>query len=244
MKLATTTGDFGAYAADAIEAIGYIREAGFRYADINFGKDHFRRIGIYSEDWKSYCAALCARAKELDMGLVQAHAPMGKPLDDPDGSFLADTMRCVHACGELGIPNLVIHSGYLPGISIAETYARNAEFYAPLLSAAAECGVNVLVENFNKMCVSGVYWIDNAPDLLAQIEYVDHPLFQAVWDAGHNNMQEMSQAEGLRILGSHVKAIHVQDNMGDRDSHMVPFTGTLSMDSLMHGLQVHLTLQA
>ena len=81
-----------------------------------------------------------------------------------------------------------------------------------------------------------LYWIDNAPDLLAQIEYVDHPLFQAVWDAGHNNMQEMSQAEGLRILGSHVKAIHVQDNMGDRDTHMTPFTGNMSMDSLMQGL--------
>lgn len=237
MKLATTTGDFGAYAANAIEAIGYIREAGFRYADINFGKDHFRRIGIYSEDWKSYCADLSARAKELDMGLVQAHAPMGKPLDDPEGIFLAETLRCVHACGELGIPNLVVHSGYLPGIGISETFARNAEFYAPLLTAAAECGVNVLVENFNKMCVPGMYWIDNASDLLGLINYIDHPNFHAVWDAGHGNLQDMPQHEELAILGSHVRALHIQDNMGDHDTHLMPMRGTLNLDSLMTGLQ-------
>ena len=237
MKLATTTGDFGAYAANGIEAIGYIRESGFRYADMNFGKDHFHRIGIYGEDWKVYCADLVARAKELDMGLVQAHAPMGKPLADPDGSFLADTMRCVHACGELGIPNLVVHSGYLPGIGIAETYARNAEFYAPLLSAASACGVNILVENFNKMCVPGMYWIDNARDLLGLIEYIDHPNFHAVWDAGHGNLQEMPQHEELAVLGDHVRALHIQDNMGDHDTHLMPLRGTLNMDSLMHGLQ-------
>lgn len=237
MKLATTTGDFGGYAKTVAEAIAYIRAAGFRYADLNLGKDHYHRNGIYSEEWKGYCRSLSARAAELGIGLVQAHAPMGRPLADPDGSFLADTLRCVHACAELGIENLVVHSGYLPAIGREETFARNAQFYAPLLSAAAEGGVNVLVENFNKMCVPGMYWIDNARDLLGLIEYIDHPNFHAVWDAGHGNLQDMPQHEELAILGSHVRALHIQDNMGDDDSHMMPLRGTLNLDSLMTGLQ-------
>ena len=68
------------------------------------------------------------------------------------------------------------------------------------------------------------------------IECVNHPLFHAVWDTGHANMQEMPQDEALRILGSHVCALHIQDNFGDVDSHLVPFLGTLNMDAVMTGL--------
>ncbi len=46
----------------------------------------------------------------------------------------------------------------------------------------------------------------------------------------------MPQQEALRILGSHVYALHVQDNMGERDQHFAPFFGTMNPDSLMQGL--------
>ena len=86
------------------------------------------------------------------------------------------------------------------------------------------------------MTVEDLYWVDNAPDLLAMIEYVDHPLFHAVWDVGHANMQKMPQDEALRMLGEHVRALHIHDNMGVSDSHMTPFLGTLNLDSIMNGL--------
>ena len=239
MKIATTTGDFSAYTHDQAEAMRYIYEAGFRYMDYNFGMDYPERTGVYGENWQEYAADLKRQADELGVKFVQSHAPMGRPLtEDPEEykQFIADNIRCIEACAILGIPSVVVHSGYRVGLTKEETFACNKEFFMPLLEAAERVNVMVLVENFNKMNKENLYWIDNAADLLAQIECVGHPLFQAVWDAGHNNMQEQSQAEGLRILGSRVKAIHVQDNMGDRDSHMVPFTGTMSMDSLMHGL--------
>ena len=58
----------------------------------------------------------------------------------------------------------------------------------------------------------------------------------AVWDTGHGNLQDMPQHEALRVLGSEVYALHVQDNLGDTDSHLAPFFGTLDLDSLMQGL--------
>ena len=87
------------------------------------------------------------------------------------------------------------------------------------------------------MCVDGLYWIDNAPDLLEMIETVNHPLFHAVWDVGHANMQDMPQDEALRILGGHIRGLHVHDNMGDADTHLAPFLGTSSMDAVMSGLK-------
>lgn len=236
MKLATTTGDFFGYTASQAESMKCIKNSGFHFADYNFGCDYGNRTGVYSDNYKEHFENIAKAAQELDIKLIQAHSPMGKPLDPDNGQFIADTIRCVDACGAWGIQNLVVHSGYSYGLTPKETFSRNREFFMPILEAAEKYGVNILVENFNKMSKEGLYWIDNAPDLLAMIECVDHPLFHAVWDTGHANMQDMPQDEALRIMGSHVRALHVQDNMGDRDSHLTPFLGTLNLDSLMNGL--------
>lgn len=236
MKLATTTGDFYWVTKSQTASLKHIREAGFRYADYSFGCDLNERTGVYAGDWRGYLDEVASAADGLGIRLIQAHAPMGKPLAQDNAGFIADTIRCVEACGAWGIPNLVVHSGYTPGLTREETYRQNGEFFKPILECAERYGVNILVENFNKMCVDGLYWIDNAPDLLAMIEHVNHPLFHAVWDVGHANMQEMPQDEALRMLGSHVRALHIQDNMGDTDSHLTPFLGTLNLDAVMNGL--------
>ena len=166
MKLATTTGDLWAHTRNQKESIKLFPQTGFKNLDYNFGCDYGGRTGVYSEDYKTYFEEVKRAAEDAGVKLVQAHSPMGRPIAPDNEAFIADTLRCVEACGEWGIENLVVHSGYLPGLSVEETYARNKEFYAPLLECAEKYGVNILVENFNKMCVDGLYWIDNAPELL------------------------------------------------------------------------------
>ena len=236
MKLASTTGDFYKYTHSHAEALRLLHEAGFRYADMNFGGGYAERVGVYAEDYKRYFEEIALVAQSIGIKLIQGHAPMGKPLAEDNKQFIQDTIRCIDACGAWGIPNLVVHSGYVAGLTSKETFAKNKEFFMPLLEAAEKYGVNILVENFNKMEVPGLYWIDNAPDLLEMVEHVNHPLFHAVWDTGHANMQEMPQDEALRLLGSHVRALHVQDNLGNKDAHLAPFSGTMNLDSVMHGL--------
>jgi len=237
MKLATTTGDFSWYVSDQAETIAYIANAGFRYLDYNFERDYRERTGVYCEGARTYGERLRRQADKFGVQFVQAHAPMGAPIAEDNQNFIQDTIRCVELCHELSIPNLVVHSGYLPNLTMEETFEKNKAFFRKILQVAENYGINILVENFDKMCIDCIYWIDNAPDLLKLIEYVDHPLFHAVWDAGHGNMQPMPQHESLNILGKHIYALHIQDNMGEKDEHRPPFFGTLSLDSLMHGLK-------
>lgn len=236
MKLATTTSDFYRYTGSSAESLRLIRAAGFKYADMSFCSEYVSRDGIFADGYEKYVENIAKTADEVGIKLVQAHSPMGAPLADDGGRFIADTIRCIDACGAWKIPNIVVHSGYEMGLTKEETLGRNKEFFMPLLEAAEKHGVNILVENFNRMCVPGLYWIDNAPDLLEMIECVNHPLFHAVWDVGHANMQPMPQDEALRLLGGHVRALHIQDNLEDTDSHLLPFLGTLSLDSVMCGL--------
>jgi sugar phosphate isomerase/epimerase len=235
MKLATTTSDFQNYTDSQAETLKYIRNAGFQYADYNFCIDHRKKNGVYSENFQNYFDEMNKAAETHNVKLVQAHSPMGRPLDD-GGQLLNDTLRCVDACGAWGIPNLVVHSGYMPGISAEETLLPNKEFFMPLLERAERYGLNILVENFNKMYLDGWWWIDNATDLKKMVELVNHPLFHAVWDVGHANLQEMPQDEELRLLGSHVRALHIHDNMSDSDDHLAPYLGNLNFDSVMTGL--------
>ena len=238
MKIATTTADFAAYTSSQTEAMEYIRQAGFKYIDYNFGNDYRTKTGIFGNEPERHIESVLKKADELGVKLVQSHSQMGTPLADEDGSFLRDTAKCVEACAAMGIPNVVVHSGYLYNISREDCFERNKRFFMPLVEIGEKLNVDILVENFNKMIVPNVFWIDNANDLLEMIEYVDHPRFQAVWDVGHANMLDTPQDEALRLLGKHARALHIQDNMGNEleDSHIAPFFGTLNLDSLMHGL--------
>lgn len=237
MKLATTTGDFAAYASSQLESMQYIAQAGFKYLDYNFCTDYKKGNGVYADNWKAYLNDILRQEENLGVRFVQAHAPMGTPLAQDSRDFVLATIRSIESCGLLGIDNIVVHSGYRKNLTREDNFSENNQFFMQLFPTAEKYGVNILVENFNKMHVEDMYWIDNAEDLRSFVEFVDHPLLHACWDTGHGNMQPTSQDEALRILGSQVFALHVQDNYGDEDSHLAPFCGTLNLDSLMCGLK-------
>ena len=55
-------------------------------------------------------------------------------------------------------------------------------------------------------------------------------------DTGHAALRRMDQYNALTTLGSHLHAVHIQDNFGDNDQHIAPFMGVLNLDEIMHGL--------
>lgn len=237
MKLATTTGDFRAITDNQFEILHHLHQAGFRYVDYSFSNDYFYKNGAYSDNWYEYSVALRKESDSLGMQFVQAHAPMGAPIADDNQAFVDDTILCIEVCHILGIRNLVVHSGYLKHISKEECFAKNKLFFMELLKVAEKYDIHILIENFNKMWDPDTFWVDNATDLLALITYINHPLCHAIWDTGHGNLQEMPQHEELKLLGRHVRALHIQDNGGKGDDHLMPFQGTLNLDSVMHGLK-------
>ena len=65
MKLATTTGDFYPYTKSQTEAMEYIRRAGFKYIDYNFGTDYNCKNGIYGDDPQKHIEDVLKKAEEL-----------------------------------------------------------------------------------------------------------------------------------------------------------------------------------
>lgn len=239
MKLATTTSDFSWYSSAVDEIIEYIAEAGFKYVDYGFGSDYAEGRGIFSEKPDEYIENLLKKAEGLGLKFVQSHAPMGRPIVPGENylPFIEANKRCIEACAKLGIDCVVIHTGYAEGLTKEQCFEENKRFFEALIPTAEACGVYILIENFNKMCIPGLYWIDNATDLNALADYIDSPWIKCCYDIGHANLQDMPQRDELNILGGRVHALHVQDNCGDDDYHLAPFFGTTNFDDVMAGLR-------
>lgn len=237
MKLATTIGDFVPYGTHA-EAIRHIHQAGFRYLDYSFSGDYARKAGFLGDNPQAHLETVRETAAALGMQFVQAHAPIGDALvtGEAYNEFIEANRRSMEGCAALGISNIVVHGVFASGITKQETFDGNIRFYGDLLPYAEQYGVNILTENFTFRRTDPSYRLTHAIDMIELIETINHPLFHACWDTGHGNMTDVPQDESIRILGKHLRALHIQDNNGGSDQHLMPFGGTVNFDSLLHGL--------
>jgi len=141
----------------------------------------------------------------------------------------------------LGIKNMVIHSGFLPGFAYPDdmpAYCKAiAPFFRALIPAMEKHGVHILFENTTeKHCRGGYFFPILGRDLNEIVAFMDHPLFGAAWDVGHANMDNIDHAAQIREMGGNLRAIHVHDNFGEKDIHLLPLMGTTDYDNFMQGL--------
>lgn len=242
MKLATTIGDFFNQTKTAAEAVRSFEGTGFRYLDYNFYHTIYKGSPFLEDNWMDAVHEAAEEAERLGFTFVQAHSPNYNPLDpkaDHEAGMLA-TLRSIEACGYLGIPNLVVHSGYTMDLKYPQDkeayFAKNKEFYAKLFPAMEKYNVNVLIENSAEGNMGGRYFFMTGQDMVDFIDYAGHPLLHACWDIGHANMRGANQYEEIMTLGKHLKAVHIQDNFGTFDEHMAPLMGTTDMDAVLQGL--------
>ena len=237
-EIATTTSDLkgksGYYTDEKV--LRGLHEAGFKYID--FSMYSFARNDVYmSDNWREEALKLKAVADELGMEFVQAHSQGGNPLSSSESEFIVQaTIRSIEICEVLGIKNTVVHAGWGSGLSKEEWFAKNKAFYERLLPTAEKCGVNILCENSTAANMGSNYYINTGADMLEFIQYVDHPNFHGCWDTGHANCEPGSQYDDIVTLGDEIYAIHFADNLGNADSHMMPFFGTLDINPIIQAL--------
>lgn len=237
MKLATTLGDFRGYCDTYEERVKHVCEAGFLYLDLDLYTADKNDALLVSDNWKENAKSLKSYAESLGATFIQAHSPGGNPLEKGEkfDYLLKTTIRSIEVCGKMGIKNTVVHAGMLKEISKEEYFERNREFFRKLIPTMEKCGVNVLCENSTKANMGGMYFTNSGSDMLEFVKYVDHPLFHACWDTGHANC-EGNQYDEIMTLGDELYALHVHDNSGHRDEHLIPYCGTINMDDVMHAL--------
>ncbi len=238
MKLATTTSDFGDYCATHADCVKCVCQAGFRYVDFSFYRDNTADSPFMRENWREYALELKKLGDGLGIKYVQAHCPNVNPLDFENGWELAVavTFRSIEVCKILGIPTAVFHTGWKDGLSKEEYFKENMRFVSRILPALEATGVTLCIENSTRANMGEKYYFFTGEDMLAFFRYVTHPLLKACWDTGHANV-EGQQYGDIAVLGSeNLKALHINDNRGTGDEHIMPYLGTMCTDEVMHAL--------
>lgn len=123
-----------------------------------------------------------------------------------------------------GVKNIIFHSNYIPQLMRASYkdnwLDRSAELYSSLIN---KFSIGVFIENV----------FDWQPEpLKLLIEKVNSPKFKVCLDTGHLNYfakyspLKFSLADWINVLGTDIKYLHLNDNLGDFDSEMTVGSGT------------------
>ena len=242
MKLATSISDFAAHTKNWADAVRQFEGTGFRYLDFNFYNVIYPNSPFLGDQWQKEVIDAKEAAEELGFSFVQAHSPNYNPQGanvDHEAGILA-TVRSIEACGMLGIPNIVVHTGfsldYLYPDDKKGYFERNRKFVEQLYPAMEKYNVNVLVENSTQANMGKQYFYMHGQEMYDFAEFCNHPLLHACWDTGHANVEGCDQYREIKDLGKHLKAIHFNDNFGKADQHLCPFVGTMDIDSVIQGL--------
>ena len=99
----------------------------------------------------------------------------------------------------------------------------------PMVEFGAKHNVELLVENMPNFCTYPI----TAEALCGAADKLG---IGVCWDFGHPNVNKYhlpnDQRDELRMVGSRLKALHVNDNAGGRpDEHLPPYMGSVDWDT-------------
>ena len=243
MKLATTTDDFCEYITgkrELSDTLEYFRDTPFRHFDLSFcGVMYPGSVWYEAGDaWKREAEDCAKKADTYGFDFVQAHAPFWPYTDYFDIQKRPAYMQAIHhaieACAMLGIPHITLHGVYLDGDTQDAFLKENLRFCRELGETAERCGVDILIENFADGDFG--YYFRRGLEMRQFIEEAGVSRLHACWDTGHANIRGRDQHRDILDLGSHLRALHIQDNWGTTDSHVMPMVGTTNFDQIVRGL--------
>lgn len=172
-------------------------------------------------------------ARKIGMHVPQGHLWLAcKLVSNPDAiEILKNWIDLYHA---IGIKNMVLHmEGGISGLSRDEVIEKNVEKLREIVPYIAGRGIRICLEN---LCSTGTDHID---DLLTVIEKLNSPDFGVTLDTGHLNIvKTTSQRDFILTAGDKLQAIHIADNEGATDQHMMPFgRGSVDFEEVVKTLK-------
>jgi len=134
----------------------------------------------------------------------------------------------------IGIKNMVLHMDVynMEEKTIGEIHDLNAKSLKALADHIRGRNIYICLENLFRR------GSDHVEQLLEMLERVGSPNFGITLDTGHLNMvKTAAQGDFIRTVGKHLRAIHIADNDGTADQHLMPFgRGTVDFTDVVRAL--------
>lgn len=177
--------------------------------------------------------------QEAGIFVSQVHGPWRFPPRDFSDADRAERMekmkRSMNATKILGCKNWVIHPimpfGWDEKISNPgheqKTWEINYKFMSELLLTAKEHDITICLENMPMPNFS----IGSPEEILKFVKEINDDHFKVCLDTGHAAVYPNGNpADAARMLGDHIKVLHIHDNNGEEDFHWLPYFGIINWE--------------
>lgn len=228
------------------ECIKGCARVGYKVLDINFCECMNPNSRMRDDDWEKYVDELGELGAKLGVTFTQSHLPyydvFGSKTNQETKDLLEELIRrSIIASGKLGVKWTVTHpvTYYPAGQDMSVSKQKNIEYYSRHVETAVANNIGIALENdfeYRSAPYMHIYCanIFEQTDLIDSFKDPEH--VGACYDFGHANLVGGFHRQNLNILGSRLKAVHVQDNKGLADEHLLPFHGNIDWKDAMAGL--------
>ncbi len=225
-RIVTTTDVFEeGYPAE--QAVDRLAALGYEGVDMGFDYWVFDQSPFLADDYLDWAKALKRRADEAGVVYTHAHAP-----GEADAGDVIH--RSIRAASVLGAGYLVIHPVWRNsegGIieNKKEFISVNTQLIRALLPEAEEYGVVLLSEN--------ILWGASAdPRIIADlVKEVGSDWFGWCFDVGHAHCCGY-EPKVLKKCSVVPMSLHIQDNDGSGDQHLIPGDGSIDLNAMIETL--------
>jgi len=203
------------------ERFGLIKAAGFD------------AVGLWRDDWLGWTGhrEYADMARVAGLEVIDGHAPFVRDydiinslwLDNLDGETTYEIYhKAIKECGEDGVSNLIVHlADEFDGKRVVALNETGISRMKRLVETAEKYEVTIALEN-----------LDYHNDLEYVFERVDSPNLGFCYDIGHRNCHE-PEVDLLSLYGNKLVALHLHDNDGSGDQHLLPFGGNIDWQEQM-----------
>jgi len=203
---------------------------------------------------KSLLEPFAAAAREYGIALEQMHSYIQADVANLDADRREHDIEAVigdlESCARLGIPVAVIHPGGHGEIAgrgqvatrdhLQQVTGLRLQSFARLGAVCAELGVKLAVENvvdYGK----GVHGPRRFGAIVEELlELCDQAAPEALGiclDTSHANWQGLNIPEAIRLCGDKLGALHISDNHGTWDDHLIPGYGQIEWGPVISALR-------
>ncbi len=218
------------------DSIAACAEAGFSHIDLTFCAWCREGMPIAKENYLAFGEQIAKCLEKHRVTPNQAHAPFClhgvSAEEDAHNALMVD--RCLELAGLLRIPNIVMHILRVCDIGTddkAVGMEKNVAYFKPYGDKARQYGVKIAIENG----LTGFY--HSADELIELIDRLQDDAFGLCWDTGHGNITGQDQAQAIRKMGARLLCVHLNDNDGQKDQHLLPFMGTTDFAAISSALR-------
>jgi len=243
-----------------IRALELAREAGVDAVD--FALDSRKRFdvtnpdSVYSHSDREiveYFTGIREKAAELGIAVCMTHGRQEgfKNIKEEDEILVENIRRDLLATKTLGAPTCVIHAvtTIFMGPDCEPKMMRDLNFdmFTRILPYAREYGVKIATETFgDAVRYHSCDFFGNIDEFIKSYHRICavedfRKYFTICVDTGHSNKASRynhnpSPGDVIRMLGSNVTELHLNDNDTYTDQHKIPMTGTIDWNDVFDAL--------